>query len=117
MDIGITVAHGICVDTFPLLIDVFVGKYFDQCHVRFQNRQIARCSNGTKLYYNLSPPSSHSSRIKLNSPPLYDFHQEGSFSLLFILNINYNFENDLFLFILNYYFFFYVFLSFTLMED
>lgn len=58
----------------PLLLDVYVGQYINNTRVIFQNRQLPRCSNGSKIFYSLLPLSEPSNRLR-PAHSLYDFHK------------------------------------------
>ena len=75
--LGLVLSHGNSDELSPFLLDAYVGLYLDTMHVAFQNRQIARCSSGTHLYYSLLPLSDRSNRLKSN-PPFYDFHKSSA---------------------------------------
>lgn len=73
-ELGIILAHGQCEEMSPLFLDAYVGQYYDNTRVIFQNRQLPRCSNGTKIFYSLLPLSEPSNRLR-PAHSLYDFHK------------------------------------------
>ncbi|EFC49945.1 SAC9 protein-like protein [Naegleria gruberi] len=82
-ELALTIRHGLNDSTSPSKMDVFVGTHLDDCLVGFQELNIPRCEDGTKLIYTLPPQISG---IPENSS-LYDFEGSDASSKMRVVRI------------------------------
>ncbi|KAG2375030.1 hypothetical protein C9374_010034 [Naegleria lovaniensis] len=82
-ELALTIKHGLNDATSPSKMDVFVGTHIDDCLMGFQELNIPRCEDGTKLLYTLPPQISG---IPENSS-LYDFEGSDASSKMRVIRI------------------------------
>ena len=82
-ELALTIKHGLNDSTSPSRMDVFVGTHLDDCLMGFQELNIPRCEDGTKLLYTLPPQISG---IAENSN-LYDFEGSDASSKMRVVRI------------------------------